>query len=92
MSPMSDLAPKCVRLAPNRKNSGLFQIRFKYILDRRVKIYWNMIGKIPDLSKFGANLTHFSAKPDIHATCLALAMRLDEYGRKVGIGQHVTDV
>ena len=27
-----DLAPKWVRLAPNRTNPGLFQIRFQYIL------------------------------------------------------------
>ena len=31
------LAPKWVRLAPNRTNPGLFRIRFHYILSRRAK-------------------------------------------------------
>ena len=55
---MSYLVLNWVRLAPNEKNPGLFHIRFKYILARGAKMYWNLIWKSPGFFSFGANLTH----------------------------------
>ena len=50
-------APKWLTLAPNDTNTGLFQIRFQYILARRAKMYWNLIckrsEKATDLSHLG---------------------------------------
>ena len=42
----------------NAANPGLFQIRL-------TKMYWNLIWKSTGFVSFGANLTHFGAKPDI---------------------------
>ena len=47
--------------APNETNPRLFQIRFQFWK------FWNLIWKSPGFVSFGANLTHFWAKPTIPA-------------------------
>ena len=46
-----DLDPKCVRLAPNGTNMGLFQIRFQYILAHKmgqIDSKWDKSGTFSD--------------------------------------------
>ena len=62
LSEWSDLGLKWVRFASNGTNSGLFKIRFQYILARWAKMYWNLIWKSPGFVPFGVNLTHFGPK------------------------------
>ena len=50
---LSDLGPKWVRFATNVKNSGLYQIKFQYMLARNVNILKSDIKKIPDFSHLG---------------------------------------
>ena len=57
---MLDLAPELFRLVSNWAKSGLFQIRFQYVLGflkfdlKMSRIFF----------PFGSNLTHFGVKPE----------------------------
>ena len=59
---MVGLAPKWVRLAPNGTNPGLFQIKFQCIWRGAPNALKSDLKK-PGFVPFGANLTHFGAKP-----------------------------
>ena len=56
--------PNNVRLAPNWTNPGLFSSDFSAFGAPR-QMHWNLIWKSPGFVPFGANLTHFGAKPTI---------------------------
>ena len=60
-SGMVGLATWWVKLAPNGTNPGLFQIRFQCIWRPRAKCTEIWSEKAPDLSRLGANLTHYGA-------------------------------
>ena len=61
---MSGLAPKSVRLSPNRINPGLFQIRFQYILAPGLKTDL----KNPGFVLYCNNLPHFRVAADFPGT------------------------
>ena len=56
---LAKFGPSCSDWPPNGTNPGVFQIRFKYILAHRAKMYWNLIWKIPGFVPFGTNMTHY---------------------------------
>ena len=58
----SGLASKWVQMGQIR---DFFQIRFQYVLARRVKLCWSTIWKSPDFEPFGNNLTHLVPKCNI---------------------------
>ena len=62
---MVGLAAKWVRLAPNGTNPELFRSGFSAFCTP-CKMHWNLIWKSSGFVPFGANLTHFGAKPTIH--------------------------
>ena len=61
---MVGLAPKWVRLALNGTNP----------LGRQM--HWNLIWKSPGIVPFGANLTHFGAKPTIPSVGMIVVMEI----------------
>ena len=74
---MVGLAPKWVRLAPNGTNPGLFQIRFQCIWRGAPKALKSDLKK-PGFVPFGANLTHFGAKPTIPGPYVLRKSRLTD--------------
>ena len=53
-------------------------LKFKYILTHRFKMYWNLIWKSPGFVPFGANLTHFGLKSG-HRTVVRLSNMMSYY-------------
>ena len=63
---MSDLGPNLVRLAKMGQIRDFFRSDFSAFGAPR-QMHWNLIWKSPGFVPFGANLTHFEAKPTIPA-------------------------
>ena len=71
---MVGLAPKWFRLAPNGTNPGGFSDQISVHLAPPRQMHWNLIWKPPGFVPFGANLTHFVAKPSTPGVRLAVSM------------------
>ena len=66
-SKVGQIGPKCDK-------SMAFSVQISVHLAPPRQMHWNLILKSPGFVPFGANLTHFGAKPTISALAVLLAI------------------